>query len=54
MMKRYIYVTKCKEEKLVFNNYMLEIYQIEKIEKLIALRNDKMNYHNRKWKVFIV
>ena len=51
--KFYIYTTKLKNESLSFKMYVAEISRTEKIKRLIALRNNKISQHNKKWKVFI-
>ena len=50
MLKRYIYVTKCKEENLSFVNFINTMFQIREIEYLTALRNEKTNIFFKKWK----
>ena len=49
VMKRYIYVTKCKAEQPRFTNFVALISYIEKIELITALSNDKYKYHVKKW-----
>ena len=49
IMKQYIYVTKCKEEQLVFIKFISYVFYIKRIEWLTALRNHKITKHYSKW-----
>ena len=53
VMKRYIYVAKCFEEKLTFIKFLTMLNQTYRIETLTASLNDKIVKHNKKWKNYI-
>ena len=49
-LKRYIYVSKCKEESVLnFQSYMTSIFQLKRVERLIATRNNPMKIFYKKW-----
>ena len=52
ILKRYIYVTKCFEGKLKFNDYMSQFYYYAKVEYYIASHNQKIKLHNKKMESF--
>ena len=49
IMKRYIYVSKCKNEQLRFPNFIEQANYVQKIEKINATRKDKIYVHEKKW-----
>ena len=53
IMKRYIYVTKCKQERPNYVDFMVFIQRIIQIEYLTALQNDKVKKHVKKWSNFL-
>ena len=53
IMKRYVYVSKCKNKELSFIGYISQIHYIKQIENLTALRNQKTNLHKKKWENFL-
>ena len=50
IMKRYIYVTKCKDNELNFTAYMALVDHVHKVEKITAIRQCKFKNHVKKWK----
>ena len=51
--KHFIYRYKYIEKILVFNHFQKEIIFLEKVERIIALRQGKISVHLEKWKVLI-
>jgi len=47
---RYIYVSKCLDNKLNFMELLFRIYEIRDIEFNIANSKGKLSYHRKKWK----
>ena len=47
--KQYMYAAKCKKEKLVFVNLAKGIYDIQKLERIIALRQNRYYKYMVKW-----
>ena len=52
LCKQYIYASKCLNQKLNIQAVVDKIYDQYLVEKLIAQQNNKVNIHNKKWKVF--
>ena len=53
LLKRYIYITKCKKENMSFIAYMKLVSYICNIESYIAKKNNKWKIHEKKWKPFL-
>ena len=53
IMKRYIYVTKCLENKLNFIDYLIMLDKMYNIEKLTAFNSRKTNVFVKKWNPYI-
>lgn len=51
--KQYIYSAKCKNEIPKFIQFVPKISQIHAIEKTIALRQNKFQKYNEKWRIFL-
>lgn len=51
-IKRYIYVSKCKNVKPQVSQIITTLIQNRDIEKLVALRSNTIVKHNRKWHTF--
>ena len=51
LTKHYIYRQRCLKSKLVFQHYKRYVYQIKSMEKYIAISNQKLDKHSRKWGV---
>ena len=51
--KRFVYVKRCQQESLNFSEFMTEISNPCKIEKIIASRNDKLKIYYKKWGEFL-
>ena len=49
IVKQYIYRQRCLDKKLSWFECKGIISQVENIEKYIAIKNGKLNIHNRKW-----
>ena len=49
VVKQYIYSQRCFNEKLNWQHAKAAINRIENIEKYIAIKNNKVEVHNRKW-----
>ena len=49
ILKRYIYVTKCKAEQLNFTCYISLVRFVYEIERINALKNEKIVIHEKKW-----
>ena len=50
LAKQYIYSQKCLGKELNIIDFKNRVYQIQNIEKYIATKNDKLQYHDRKWR----
>ena len=53
IMKRYVYVQKCKKKTLSFQGYISHILYVKRIESFIAFRKQKSTKHDKKWKNFL-
>ena len=51
--KRYIYVAKCLDQKLSVLNLLANINHLSKVEKIIANKNNRMNYYEKKWQKYL-
>ena len=49
IVKQYIYCQRCFKKSVTFNDVRSKILHVERVEKYIAMRNDKMHIHERKW-----
>ena len=47
--KQYIYRMRCMGGELNFYHLKAEIFKIENLEKFIAVKNNKIAIHNKKW-----
>ena len=54
VLKRYIYVTGCKNEKLSFIQFLTYVKQMQEIKFSIASKNNKIKKHIQKWQYFHV
>ena len=52
LVKQYIYACRCKNTFLNIHSLIRNIKYYIQIEKYIAVKNGKENYHNRKWSIF--
>ena len=52
MVKQYIYACRCKNMLLNIQTLIHNVKHYIQAEKYIAVKNDKVNYHNRKWSLF--
>ena len=52
MAKFYIYRAKCSETELNIHQFIAEIDVIQQMELQIAINNDKLNRHCKKWRDF--
>ena len=48
-LKQYIYSQKCMQESINFNQYIAKVSEWYQIEKIIAYRNNKVTYFDKKW-----
>ncbi len=49
---QYIYASRCLKAIPNFNQLKAKILDMHNIEKYIAIKNDKMKKHQKKWKGF--
>ena len=47
--KFYIYLCRCRQDKLEFKSFKLYIQNIRQIEKEIAVQNQRKHIHDMKW-----
>ena len=52
-LKRFIYVQKCNQKQLNFQGFIKQMYNLKRVEGLIAARNDKLKIHLMKWKKIV-
>ena len=53
IMKRYLYIQKCKEERPEFRVFVNYMNRFISVEKYIALRNNKLEIFVRKWNYYL-
>lgn len=51
--KQFIYSCKCTNTPLKFSCYLQKVAQISSIEKGVAIRNGKLDKHEKKWKLLL-
>ena len=49
IVKQYIYSQKCLQRELIFREVKARIMEVQNVEKYIAIKNDKLNVHVKKW-----
>ena len=49
LTKQYIYRQRCLKQDISFPQFKAHVRKIENIEKYIAIKNDKLAKHNKKW-----
>ena len=54
IVKQYIYKQRCQKKELLFVGLKSSILHIKNIEKYIAVKNSKVDKHNRKWNCDVV
>ena len=47
--KQYIYAQKCLKLELNFGGLVFRFKQIENVEKYVAIKNEKLSIHQKKW-----
>lgn len=52
-VKQYIYSSKCLGTPPLVSHIIKNILQAQKIEKLVAIRSQQLNKHQKKWRVFL-
>ena len=53
IMKRYVYVSKCMENQLSFQAYIVQVTETCRTEKYAAIKYDRIKVFNKKWKKFL-
>ena len=53
VMKHYIYVAKCRENKPTFMEFLQMLRETHKIEKITAYHNDKTRIYYKKWRIYL-
>ena len=49
LLKQYIYRQRCLQQRLDYSSFTRYVNSVQSIEKYIAIKNDKIEYHQRKW-----
>lgn len=52
IIKQFIYSAKCLNSNLHVSQIIPRIIEIYKIEKYVAIRQDELRKHEKKWKIF--
>ena len=53
VLKRYIYVARCKKEQIHFQGYIQLIHHTMKVERIAAIQADSLNKYYKKWRPYL-